>query len=94
MCDSKCGDKCIPVLICKILLIIGGINWGLIGIGMLMNNDWNVVHMVLGAMPTLEAIVYVLVGVAAIMKIFGCKCKRCVGGECINCETGSMDKKM
>jgi len=85
MCDSKCccggGDwrGCSTSKIGKILLIVGGINWGLVGIGMLMNSDWNVVYMLLGSMPTLEAIVYVLVGVAAVMKIFGCKCKKCMG---------------
>lgn len=91
MCDSKCGGckgKCTPAFIGKILLIIGGINWGLVGVGMLMNADWNVVKIVLGngSLPTIEAIVYILVGVAALMKIFGCKCKKCAT-ECASCGT-------
>jgi uncharacterized membrane protein YuzA (DUF378 family) len=73
-------------LIGKILLIIGGINWGLVGVGMLMNGDWNVVKMVLGSVPTIEAIVYILVGIAAVMKIFGCKCKKCMAA-CGACDT-------
>ena len=68
-------------MIGKILLIIGGINWGLVGIGMFMNANLNVVNLLLGSWPTLEAIVYILVGVAAVMKIFGCKCKKCMGME-------------
>jgi len=72
-------------LVVKILLIVGGINWGLVGVGMLMGSDWNVVKMILGTMPTLEAIVYILVGVAAVMKIFGCRCKTCMGA----CACGS-----
>jgi len=65
----------------KWLLIIGGINWGLVGVGMLMGRNWNVVNMLLGNWPTVEAIVYILVGVAGIMKIFGCKCKKCMGTD-------------
>ncbi len=102
MCDSKCGGgscgACIPALIGKILLIVGGINWGLVGVGMLMGNDWNVVHMLLESVPKVEAVVYVLVGVAAIVKIFGCRCKKCMGGcgSCSGgaCDTSGMDKKV
>lgn len=79
MCNGNCGKGCTPAMIGKILLIVGGINWGLVGVGMLMGSDWNVVHMIVGSMPTLEAVIYVLVGVAGIMKIFHCKCKKCMG---------------
>jgi hypothetical protein len=80
MCNGKgcCkGGMCTVSFIAKILLIIGGVNWGLVGIGMLMNKDWNVVNMLLGSWPIVEAIVYILVGVAAVCKIFGCCCKKC-----------------
>jgi len=65
-------------MLVRILVIIGGINWGLVGLGMLMGNNLNVVHMILSFSPTLEAIVYLLVGVAAVAKIFGCRCKKCM----------------
>ncbi len=52
--------------ISKVLVIIGGLNWGLIGLGGLMGSDWNVVSMILGSVPTLEAVVYVLVGLSAV----------------------------
>lgn len=55
--------------IARILVVIGGINWGLVGLGMLMGSDWNVVHMILGSWMTLEAIVYVLVGLAAVVMV-------------------------
>ena len=72
---------CTPAMIGKILVIVGGVNWGLIGVGSFFNMpDWNVVHMILGSMPVVENIVYVLVGVAAVMMVFGCKCKKCMGG--------------
>ncbi len=56
-----------------ILLIIGGLNWGLTALG------WNVVNMILGGVPALENLVYILVGLAAIVEIFKHKstCKVC-----------------
>ena len=50
----------------RILVIIGGVNWGLVGLGMLMGSNWNVVNMILGGVPMLEAVIYILVGLAAI----------------------------
>ena len=95
MCENGkcCGHGCMPSKIAKILVIIGGINWGLIGIGMLLGKmgGYNVVNMIFGSMPTLEAIVYLLVGVAAVMKIFHCKCSKCTGGTCA---ADGMEKKM
>lgn len=75
---------CVCGWVVKILVIIGGINWGLVGVGMLLNSlkGWNLVSLLLGSMPTVEAIVYVLVGLAAIAMIFGCSCKNCKGGCC------------
>ncbi|MFI5260521.1 MAG: DUF378 domain-containing protein [Candidatus Paceibacteria bacterium] len=50
-----------------ILVIIGALNWGLIGLGSFMGGaNWNVVHMLLGSWPMVENIVYVLVGLAAL----------------------------
>ena len=86
MCCSQgvcCGSSkagCTTTMVCKILLVVGGLNWGVLGLGMLLGHmgDWNVVHMVLGSMPVAEGVVYVLVGVAAMMKLFHCKCKKCM----------------
>ena len=82
-----CKGGCVVHRICKVLVMIGGLNWGLVGIGMLMNSDLNVIHLILVSMPTVEAVVYVLVGVAAVMKIFGCKCKKCMEA-CASCSAG------
>ncbi len=88
-CNVKgcCGNgcRCGSSKAGKALVIIGGLNWGLVGAGALFGGplaDWNVVHMILGSWPTVEAIVYVLVGIAAVMQIFGCRCKKCSGGVC------------
>lgn len=42
------------------LLVIGGLNWGLTAF------NYNVVKMLLGTMPTVEMLVYVLVGLSAL----------------------------
>lgn len=96
MGSSKWSCGCNMHKICKLLLIVGGLNWGLVGIGMLMSSDlnWNVVNMILGSMPILEAIVYILVGIAAVMKIVGCRCKDCKNCTNGTCDHGNMDKQM
>jgi uncharacterized membrane protein YuzA (DUF378 family) len=53
-------------MISFILVVIGGLNWGLVGLGELMGSDWNVVHMIIGSMASLEWLVYVLVGLATL----------------------------
>ena len=67
-----------------ILTIIGGLNWGLVGLGWLAGNgaDWNVVHMILGSSMQLEGLVYVLVGLAAIWLVWEHRkiCKYCMSG--------------
>ncbi len=52
-----------------ILVIIGGLNWGLIGLGGFMGSDWNVVHMILGSWPMVEWLVYLLVGIGAVLLV-------------------------
>ena len=67
-------------MIAFILLIVGGVNWGLVGLGWLVNgSDWNVVHMILGSSATLEGIVYVLVGISAVWLLVTHRkeCKTC-----------------
>ncbi|MCX6755411.1 MAG: DUF378 domain-containing protein [Candidatus Nomurabacteria bacterium] len=73
-------------MIAKILVIVGGINWGLVGLGMFMSANWNLVNMIFGTMPKIEAVVYILVGVSAVMMIFGCKCQKCAEA-CATCGT-------
>ena len=62
-------------LICTLLVVIGGLNWGLIGLGGFLGKDLNVVHMLLGSWPSVEWIVYLLVGLCALMfGFFAFKC--------------------
>lgn len=90
---SGWSHGCIFRKIRKVLLLVGGFNWGLVGVGMLMGSDLNVVHMLLGAWPVVEGVVYVLVGLAAVFKLIGCRCHKCMT-ECEACVSGSMEGKM
>lgn len=51
--------------IALILLIVGGLNWGLIG-----SVDIDLVSTLFGVMSTLSRIVYLLVGLAAVYTIY------------------------
>lgn len=52
------------------LAIIGAINWGLVGIGGFINTNLNLVNLLLGAMPTAEYLVYVIVGLAGLYLVW------------------------
>lgn len=62
-----------------ILIIIGGLNWLLVGLGGFMGGNWNLVNLILGSWPMLEWLVYILVGAAAVYEIVTHRknCKEC-----------------
>ena len=66
-----------------ILVIIGGLNWLLVGLAGWFGGNWNVVNLLLGSWPSIEALVYVLVGLSAILLVATHKkdCKNCSGGS-------------
>lgn len=82
---------CGPKMIGYVLVVVGAINWGLIGIGGFLGKDWNVVHMLLGRWPSVEWIVYILVGVAAVVSMCACRCKSC--DSCQTCSVEAMGQK-
>lgn len=49
-------------MVALILVIVGGLNWGLVGL-----LDFDLVAAIFGEMSTVSRIVYVLVGLAAIV---------------------------
>ncbi|MCC7552569.1 DUF378 domain-containing protein [Candidatus Micrarchaeota archaeon] len=59
------AEKKIIDWIAYVLLIIGGLNWGLYG---LLNMD--LVALLLGTIPILATIVYLLVGISAIYVLY------------------------
>jgi len=52
------------------LVVVGALNWGLIGVGYFIDANWNLVDMLLGSVPLVENLVYVLVGLAALYEIY------------------------
>ena len=50
------------------LLVIGGLNWGLVGAA-----NFDLVAALFGPMSPLSRVVYVLVGLAAVYRLFGWK---------------------
>ena len=52
-------------IIVAVLLVIGGLNWGLVGLF-----DFNLVHYIFGKLPMLEKIIYIIVGLAALYQVF------------------------
>jgi uncharacterized protein len=57
-----------------ILVVVGALNWGLVGAA-----DVNVVNMLLGTLPVVEKVVYVLVGLSGILLVVTHRkdCKHC-----------------
>lgn len=54
------------------LVVVGAVNWGLVGLGALLGGgSLNLVEMLLGSMPGLVNLVYVLVGVSGVWMLLG-----------------------
>ena len=68
-------NECMGHKVAYILVIVGALNWGLIGFF-----QFNLVNKLFNSVSWLERLVYVLVGVAAVMMLFKCKC--CGGEKC------------
>ena len=54
----------------KILVVVGGLNWGLVGITNLFDNHFDLVEYIgydLLNMPTVSDVIYLIVGIAAIV---------------------------
>ncbi|MBI4066554.1 DUF378 domain-containing protein [Candidatus Gottesmanbacteria bacterium] len=63
-------------MVAYMLLWVGGLNWGLVGLF-----KFNLVNSLLGSMPALEMLVYVLVGLSTVYVVATHKndCKVCGG---------------
>jgi uncharacterized membrane protein YuzA (DUF378 family) len=80
----SCNHKCGVAKIAWFLVIVGGLNWGLVGVGQLMGSNLNIVNLLLGSYPMVESIIYLVVGICTLVSIFGCPCKFCKEG-CREC---------
>lgn len=54
--------------IASILVVIGALNWGLVGLNSFsaVSYGWDLVALIFGSIPWLAAIVYILVGLSGI----------------------------
>ena len=66
-------------MIAWILVMVGALNWGLVGLGGFMGGNWHLVNLIFGSWPMLEWLVYVLVGASAVYEVMNHKgsCKEC-----------------
>ena len=52
------------------LVIVGAIVWGLVGLGTFVGANLNVVDVLFGGFPAVEALIYVLVGLAGLYELY------------------------
>lgn len=48
-------------MVAFLLTVVGAVNWGLVGL-----MDFNLVNAVVGSVPSVERVVYILVGLSAV----------------------------
>lgn len=53
-----------------VLVIVGAINWGLVGLGNYVGANFNLVDLLLGGIPVLENLVYLVVGLAGLYELY------------------------
>lgn len=70
------GKMCSVHKIAWVLVIVGALNWGLVGA-----LNFNLVTTIFGSWPMVERVIYVLVGLAAISMFFCGSCKACKSGD-------------
>ena len=69
-----------------ILLIVGGLNWLLVGL-----LSWDIGQLFGGMDAVISRVIYILVGLSAILELFGHKkaCKHCEAGHKMHGQSGS-----
>jgi uncharacterized protein len=55
------------------LVMLGAINWGLIGVSGFLGQQWDLVYWVFGMYPPIEGVVFILIGLSALYLIFNKK---------------------
>lgn len=66
------GKLCWLHKVAWVLVLVGALNWGLVGVF-----EWNLVSELLGSWPVVERVVYILVGVSALVMLAVGWCKAC-----------------
>ncbi len=85
-CGCKCGAcGCNTSRVGYWLVVVGAVNWGLVGLGGFFGMNLNLVYLIFGFSMVLENIVYLLVGISGVMLVVGCPCSKCKSGVCEGC---------
>lgn len=66
------GKMCLVHKIALVLVLVGALNWGLVGIF-----NFNLVSSIFGAWPMVVRVVYILVGLSALAMLGTNMCKQC-----------------
>jgi len=55
-----------------VLVIVGAINWGLVGVGYFVDEaaNWNLVNIIFDSVPAVEFGIYILVGLAGLYELY------------------------
>lgn len=77
MMKNMCGMHKLAWL----LVIIGALNWGLVGLGGYFGGNWNVVNLIFGSWDWLEWLIYLLVGISGVLLLMKGSCKKCMAGK-------------
>jgi len=48
------------------ILVLGGVVWGLVGLGYFLGTNLNILNLIFGSLPVVENAVYVIVGICAL----------------------------
>lgn len=70
-------NMCMLHKVAAVLVLVGALNWGLVGLGGFLGGNWNLVNLIFGGWPRLEWVVYILVGLSALAMLMAHKCKAC-----------------
>ena len=81
MMNGQTGRYCTPHAIAYLLVLVGALNWGLVGIGGYMGVNLNLVNLIFGNWGWLEWIIYILVGLSAVFMLFQRSCSYCRGHD-------------
>lgn len=77
MKNDHVGKYCTLHATAYVLVLVGALNWGLVGLGGYMGVNLNVVNLIFGNWSWLEWLVYILVGLSAVFMLFQRSCSYC-----------------
>jgi len=54
------------------LVVLGALNWGLIGLGTFAGGDWNLINLMFGSLVggRIEALIYLIVGFSGLYQVY------------------------